>query len=42
MSDPWIGVDLDGTLAHYTGWRGEDHIGKPILPMLLRIKMWLE
>ena len=22
-------VDLDATLAHYEGWRGEDHIGPP-------------
>ena len=26
----WIGVDLDGTLAYYDGWKGEDHIGEPI------------
>lgn len=23
----WIGVDLDGTLAEYDGWRGWKHIG---------------
>ena len=23
----WIGVDLDGTLADYHGWRGAEHIG---------------
>jgi hypothetical protein len=28
----WIGVDLDGTLAHYDGWKGIDHIGEPIKP----------
>ncbi len=22
MSNGWIGVDLDGTLAHYDGWQG--------------------
>lgn len=27
---PWIGFDLDGTLAEYHGWRGIMHIGKPI------------
>lgn len=37
----WIGVDLDGTLAHYTGWRGPDHIGEPIPAMLERVKAWL-
>lgn len=30
---PWIGVDLDGTLAYYDGWRGIEHIGEPIEPM---------
>ena len=37
----WIGVDLDGTLAHYDKWRGIDHIGKPIGPMLDRVINWL-
>jgi len=37
----WIGVDLDGTLAHYNGWRGVAHIGPPIAPMLERVKTWL-
>jgi hypothetical protein len=42
MSDQgWIGVDLDGTLAHYDFWRGEDHIGEPIPAMLARVKQWL-
>lgn len=37
MSDNgWIGVDLDGTLAHYDHWRGETHIGPPIAPMVDR------
>lgn len=34
MSDGWIGFDLDGTLAKYNGWQGEEHIGKPVIPML--------
>lgn len=38
----WIGVDLDGTLAFYDGWKGEDHIGEPIAPMVQRVKQWLE
>ena len=38
----WIGVDLDGTLAHYDGWRGGDHIGEPIPEMLSRVHAWLE
>lgn len=37
----WIGVDLDGTLALYDGWRGGQHIGEPIPPMLARIRTWL-
>jgi hypothetical protein len=38
---PWIGVDLDGTLAHYDHWRGEDHIGAPISAMVKRVMSWL-
>lgn len=38
----WIGVDLDGTLAHYDGWKGIDHIGRAIPPMLERVKAWIE
>lgn len=37
----WIGVDLDGTLAHYAGFKGPDHIGIPIAPMVNRVKKWL-
>jgi hypothetical protein len=37
----WIGVDLDGTLAHYSGWKGERHVGEPVQPMLDRVKEWL-
>lgn len=37
----WIGVDLDGTLAHYDKWQGIDHIGEPIVPMLERVKRWI-
>lgn len=37
----WIGVDLDGTIAHYDGWHGERHIGPPIMPMVERVKQWL-
>jgi len=34
----WVGVDLDGTLAHYDHWRGETHIGEPIQPMLEMVR----
>lgn len=37
----WIGVDLDGTLAKYDSWKGEDHIGDPIPAMLFRVKQWV-
>lgn len=37
----WIGVDLDGTLAHYDGWKGPEHIGPPIAPMVDRVRGWL-
>lgn len=37
----WIGVDLDGTLAHYDGWVSPTHIGEPIPLMLDRVKQWL-
>ena len=40
MSDGWIGVDLDGTLAEYLGW-GDGKIGKPIPLMVERVKKWL-
>ena len=38
----WIGVDLDGTLAHYDGWVDYDHIGEPIPEMVKRVRQWLE
>lgn len=37
----WIGVDLDGTLAHYDIWRGPEHIGDPIRAMCDRVIDWL-
>ena len=42
MSTGWIGVDLDGTLAQYDGWKGTEHIGEPIPLMVQRVKDWLE
>lgn len=41
MKGPWIGVDLDGTLAEYHGWKGINHIGEPISTMVERVKAWL-
>lgn len=37
----WIGVDLDGTLAEYTTWKGPEHIGAPIGPMIERVRYWM-
>jgi len=36
----WIGVDLDGTLAYYDGWKGPEVIGPPVEVMLARVKAW--
>lgn len=36
----WIGVDLDGTLAVYDGWKGVETIGEPIPLMVERIQKW--
>lgn len=41
MSRGWIAVDLDGTLALYDKWRGNNHIGEPVPRMLERVKNWL-
>ena len=40
---PWIGVDLDGTLARDLGntRRDGDEIGSPIEPMLVRVQKWI-
>ncbi|WP_309400445.1 hypothetical protein [Cerasicoccus maritimus] len=37
---PWIGVDLDGTLAKFQSWRGIGHVGKPIPDMMERVRRW--
>lgn len=37
----WIGVDLDGTLAKYDGWKGPGFIGEPVPAMVERVKRWL-
>lgn len=38
----WIGIDLDGTLAHYDGWKGAEHIGPPVPEMLARVQQWIK
>ena len=39
---PWVGVDLDGTLAFYDYFRGAGHIGEPIPEMLARVQYMIE
>ncbi|MBY3162105.1 hypothetical protein HFO65_15835 [Rhizobium laguerreae] len=36
----WIGIDLDGTLALYDGWKGIEHVGDPVELMAARVKAW--
>ena len=38
----WIGVDLDGTLAHYDLWEGLTVIGDPVPLMVDRVKAWID
>jgi hypothetical protein len=38
----WVGVDLDGTLAHWDGYVAYDSIGDPIPAMVQRVSRWLE
>ena len=42
FKEPWIGVDLDGTLAESHAWQGYDYIGKPIAREMRRVKRWLK
>lgn len=38
----WIGVDLDGTLAHHDSGDGIQRIGAPVPAMVERVKQWLK
>jgi len=38
----WIGVDLDGTLAEWHGWKEPGDIGPPVPAMVDRVKRWLD
>jgi len=38
---PWVGVDFDGVLAHYDGWKGWQHTGEPIPGIVKRVKALL-
>lgn len=37
----WIGVDFDGTLATYEDGMPPGTLGRPIAPMVERVKAWL-
>jgi hypothetical protein len=41
LNEGWIGVDLDATLAKYSGYKGPGIIGAPIKVMADRVKQWL-
>jgi hypothetical protein len=38
---PWVGVDLDGTLAEAGRWLSMSHIGPPVPLMMRRVKAWV-
>jgi len=40
--DEVIAVDLDGTLAKDTGWKGISHIGDPVPKMFKRVQKWVD
>lgn len=37
----WIGVDLDGTLAHHVPGQGIERIGPPVQRMLDKVMEWM-
>lgn len=41
-TNSWIGVDFDGTLVTYGGWKGPTEFGEPIPMMIHRVKQWLK
>lgn len=38
----WIGFDLDGTLAYYDHFRGQDHLGEPIPAAIELIQAFIQ
>lgn len=38
----WVGIDLDGTLAQYDHYRGDNHVGAPIDAMIKRVRVWIQ
>jgi len=41
QGDGWTGVDFDGCLATYHGFKGEDHVGEPIESMVKKVRKWI-
>lgn len=39
-NEPWVGVDLDGTLAEAGKWISVSHIGPPVPLMMHRVLAW--
>lgn len=37
----WVGVDFDGTLATYDHYRGDDHVGEPVEPIVRLVRKFL-
>jgi hypothetical protein len=37
----WVGVDFDGTLATYDHYRGDDHVGQPVEPIVRLVRKFL-
>jgi hypothetical protein len=42
MNKGYIGMDFDGTISVYDGWKGPGHVGKPVPSMIALIKDFLE
>lgn len=44
MSDfkPTLAIDLDGVLAQYSGWQGEDHIGLPYPTAFTMVRRFID
>jgi hypothetical protein len=42
LLDESVAVDLDGTLAKDSGWKGPEHIGEPVKPMLDLVRKLLD
>jgi hypothetical protein len=38
---PYVGFDLDGTLAKFDKWQGPGHIGEPVPKMVAKVKKFL-